>query len=97
LKQWRSRISSLLEYSLTVPLTQGDAIATMMAIDAAASVAEMDALGSKTGPARDSQVYAGAIMLIQAGRSRSLVDAADMVRKAINSGETSSRFKAATG
>ncbi|NNG12145.1 MAG: hypothetical protein HKM88_02740 [Halobacteria archaeon] len=97
MKQWRSRISSLLEYPLTVPLTQGDAITTMMAIDAAASAAEMDALDNKAGPVRDSLVYAAAIVLSHPGRSRSLVDAADTVRKAIDSGEASSKLKATTG
>ncbi len=84
----------------TMAGTQGDAIATTVDIEAAARAAAdtgMEALGGKAGPARDSLVYAAAIILNQLGRNGSLVEAADTVRKAIDSGEALSRFRAATG
>lgn len=63
----------------------------------AAAKAGMDALDGKAGPARDSLVYSAAIVLSQLGRSSTLIEAADTVRKAIDSGEALSRFMAATG
>lgn len=77
---------------------RGDANATTFDSDAAAGAAAtagLEALGGKPGPARDSLVYAAAIGLHHLGRNASLAEAADVVRRVIDSGEALSRFRAA--
>ena len=77
---------------------QGDGIPTTPDIDAAAESAAhagLAALAGEPGPARDSLVYAGAIVLHHLGRHASLAEAADSVRNALDSGAALARFKAA--
>jgi anthranilate phosphoribosyltransferase len=77
---------------------QGDEIATTVdseAVSRAAAAAGLDALRGKTGAARDSLVYAGAVMLRHLGHHESLVSAAAAVSGALDSGEALARFEAA--
>ena len=77
---------------------RGDEIATTVDIDAAAKRAAgtgLAALAGEPGPAHDSLVYAGAIVLHHLGRHASLAEAADAVRSVLASGEALARFKAA--
>lgn len=51
------------------------------------------ALRGRTGAARDSLVYAGAIALLGAGRQESLAGGAEAVRRVLDSGEALRRFE----
>jgi anthranilate phosphoribosyltransferase len=76
---------------------EGDEIATKVDIDAlseAAAAAGQAALGGEAGPARDSLIYSGAILLSSLGRYASMTEAGDAVRRALDSGEALARFKA---
>ena len=75
---------------------QGDDIATVFDADvAAAQAAEIGlaALQGKAGPARDSLVYSAAICLHHLGKADDLRTAADMVRKALDSGKALAHFQ----
>lgn len=75
----------------------GDEIATKVDIDAlaeAAAAAGQAALAGEVGPARDSLVYSGAILLSSLGRYASMTAAADAARRALDSGEALARFQA---
>jgi anthranilate phosphoribosyltransferase len=76
---------------------EGDEIATKVDIDAlseAAAEAGRAALAGEAGPARDSLIYSGAILLTSLGRYASMREAADAVRQALDSGEARARFEA---
>ncbi len=76
---------------------KGDTIATTVDPDAiakAAAEAGIAALEGKGGPVYDSLVYAAAICLLHLKRHDSLQAAADAVRKALDSGEPLTRFRA---
>ena len=76
---------------------QGDEIATAIDIEAASTAAAetgLAALRGELGPARDSLVYAGAIMLHHLGREDSLAAAAITIAGVIDSGEVLARFEA---
>ena len=78
--------------------TKGDEIATTIDIEAASRLAAktgLEALQGAAGPARDSLIYAGAIMLNHLGRAVSLQDAAKTVAGAIDNGSALARFEAA--
>jgi anthranilate phosphoribosyltransferase len=78
--------------------TRGDKIATAIDIEEAAQAAAeagIAALQGKAGPARDSLVYAGAIMLQHLGRHDSLAAAAATVAGIIDSGKALAHFEAA--
>ncbi len=75
----------------------GDEIATTVDSDAVAHIAAevgLKALRGESGPTYDSLVYAGAITLAHLKRHGSLQDAADAVRKALNSGAAAAHFEA---
>jgi anthranilate phosphoribosyltransferase len=75
----------------------GDEIATKVDIDAlseAAAAAGQAALAGEAGPARDSLVYSGAILLSSLGRYAGMAEAGEAVRQALDSGEALARFKA---
>jgi len=77
---------------------RGDATTTTVDIEAvsrAAAAAGLAALQGKHGAARDSLVYAGAIMLHHLGHHESLETAAAAVSGVLDSGEALSRFEAA--
>jgi len=77
---------------------RGDETATTVDIDAvsrAAAEAGLAALQGKPGAARDSLVYAGAIMLHHLGHHESLQAAAAAVSGVLDTGEALSRFEAA--
>lgn len=77
-----------------------DHIAAEVDIDAlarAAADAGLAALRGDAGPARDSLVYGGAIVLTHLDRGGSLAKAADAVRDALDSGRALARFEAARG
>lgn len=61
----------------------------------AAAEAGLAALGGEKGTTYDSLVYSGAIVLNHLGRAGSLAEAADQIRKALDSGEALKRFNAA--
>jgi len=61
----------------------------------AAAKAGLAALEGERGTTYDSLVYAGAIVLSHLGKADSMNDAADMVRKAIDSGDALKHFHAA--
>lgn len=74
-----------------------DNIATAVDSDAMAQLAAelgLDALQGKSGPTYDSLVYAGAITLAHLKRYSSLQDAANAVRKALDSGAAAAHFNA---
>lgn len=82
------------------PAKPGDEIAITFDSDAAAAIAAekgTEALKGKSGPTRDSLVYAGAIVLYHLRRAESLEAAADQIRGVLDSGEANSRFEAALG
>lgn len=62
---------------------------------APAAEAGLEALKSKSGPTRDSLVLAAAMILRQVGRADTLQVAADMARRALDSGDARGRFEAA--
>ena len=64
-----------------------------LAIAAAAARAGLDALDGAPGPARDSLVYAAALVLAHAGRTRELAAAADRVRAALDNGQARAHFE----
>ena len=64
-----------------------------LAIAAAAARAGLDALDGAPGPARDSLVYAAALVLAHAGRTRELAAAADRVRAALDNGRARAHFE----
>lgn len=77
--------------------TNSDGITTAVDADAAAqATAElgMATLQGQTGPAHDSLVYASAITLYHLGREDSLANAAETVRKVLDSGKAFACFKA---
>ena len=63
-------------------------------IAVASAEAGLEALGGKSGPTRDSLLYDAAAILWYLGRSDSLPSAAELVRKALDSGQALSRFRA---
>ncbi|OFW10916.1 MAG: anthranilate phosphoribosyltransferase [Acidobacteria bacterium RIFCSPLOWO2_12_FULL_59_11] len=63
-------------------------------IAGAAAEAGLEALGGRSGPTRDSLLYAAAAILWYLGRSDSLPSAADFARKALDSGHALSHFRA---
>ena len=63
-------------------------------IAVAAAEAGLEALGGKPGPTRDSLLYAAAAILWYLGRADSLPSAAQIARKALDSGQALSRFRA---
>lgn len=64
-------------------------------IAAAAARAGIAALRGEKGPTYDSLVYAGAIVLHHLGRADSMPEAADEIRRVIDSGAALARFEAA--
>ena len=58
-----------------------------------AAEAGLAALEGKDGPARDSLIYSGAIMLAHMGIKNNLQDSAEQVRTAIDSGKALSHFQ----
>lgn len=80
---------------------QDDEIAVTVDVDALTEVTldkGLRALGGAEGPGRDALVYAGAITLRHLKHYNSLSQAADVVRKKLDSGEALARFTAtATG
>ena len=58
-----------------------------------AAEAGLDALGGKNGPARDSLIYSGAIMLMHLKIGKNIKDAAEKIRIAINSGKALAHFQ----
>ena len=63
-----------------------------LAIAAAAARAGLDALEGAPGPARDSLVYAAALVLRHTGRTRRLDEGAALVRAALDDGRARARF-----
>ena len=63
-----------------------------LAIAGAAARAGLDALGGAPGPARDSLVYAAALVLRHVGKVERLDEGADVVRAAIDSGRAHACF-----
>ena len=57
-----------------------------------AALVGMSALEGEHGPARDSLIYSGAIMLTHMGIGKDLDDSAGMVRTAIDSGKALKHF-----
>ena len=75
----------------------GDEISNEINPDVAATAAAeagLAALQGKTGPARDSLVYSASLVLTHLGRYGSQSDAADAVRKVLDSGKALAHFKA---
>ena len=74
-----------------------DNIAAKVDADALAEVTAetgLDALNGGAGPARDSLIYAGAVVLTHLKHSASMMEAADTIRRALDSGEARARFDA---
>ena len=69
----------------------GNQFATELA--ASAAKAGLAALRGETGPARDSLVYAGAVILHARGLSDSLANAAAKLREVLDNGEAERRFQ----
>ena len=65
------------------------------ALAAAAAQVGLDALRGNPGAARDSLIYAGAIVLTHLKRSDSMAAAADTIRQTLDSGAALARFEAA--
>ncbi len=61
---------------------------------APAAEAGLEALRGKAGPTRDSLVLAAAMILRHVGRAETLQSAADLARRALDSGDGSKRFQA---
>ncbi len=77
-----------------------DEIATPFDIEAAAQAAAqagLAALKGQTGPARDALTYAAAICMHHLGRENTLADAADAVRKVLDTGKALAHFNALRG
>ena len=87
----------------TVPLPDGQKTIERTSSDlvsaAASTAAELgiDALQNVPGPARDSLMYAAAIVLLHLEKFASLKDAALFVQKVIASGDAYDKFRANTG
>ncbi len=64
------------------------------AIAVAAASAGLEALGGAPGPARDSLVYAGAVVLTHLRRYDSMASAADIICRALDTGAARERFYA---
>lgn len=60
-----------------------------------AAAAGLSALAGEQGAARDSLVYAGAVMIRARGLSESLAEAGDLIRGVLDNGEAERRFRAA--
>lgn len=60
---------------------------------APAAEAGLEAFKGKSGPTRDSLVLAAAMILRQVGRSETLQSAADLARRALDSGDASRRLR----
>lgn len=73
----------------------GNAFAREIATHAAQ--AGLAALAGEAGAARDSLIYAGAVIVQARGLSDSLPEAADLIRRVLDSGEARQRFLAAVG
>lgn len=74
----------------------GDDTATKLDIDQLAkhaAEAGLSALAGQQGPARDSLIYSGAIMLSHMGLEKNIQDAADRIRSAIDSGKALTHFQ----
>ena len=69
----------------------GNPFATELA--ACAAKAGLAALQGDAGPARDSLVYAGAVILHARGLADTLSDAADTLRRVLDNGEAERRFR----
>jgi anthranilate phosphoribosyltransferase len=77
-------------------MREGDEIARIRDVSRAASIAAetgLAALRGKRGPAYDSLVYSCALILWHAGRHGSISQAADQVRKVLDSGEARDRVR----
>ena len=72
-----------------------DATVDVEALSQAAAESGLQALQGKQSPARDSLIYAGAIMLSHTGRANSLNNGAEMVEQVIDSGLALRHFEAA--
>ena len=75
---------------------KGDDTAAKFDIDQLANkaaLAGLSALEGKEGPARDSLVYSGAIMLTHMGVKKDLKDSAGIIRAAIDSGKALKHFQ----
>ncbi len=89
----------------TVPLPESlpavsasDNIAVKVDADALAMAAAqtgLEALRGAPGPARDSLIYAGAIVLTHLKRHPSMAEAADQIRRVLDNGAALARFDAA--
>ena len=78
------------------PAAEGDETAAKVDVEALARHAAetgLAALEGRQGPARDSLIYAGAIMLTHAGMKENLQDAAEKVRTVIDSGNALRHFQ----
>lgn len=78
------------------PAAEGDETAAKVDVAALARRAAetgLAALEGKQGPARDSLIYAGAIMLAHTGTERNLQNTAERVRTAIDSGNALRHFQ----
>ncbi len=76
----------------------GDNRAMSLDSDAAAERAAengLAALAGSPGPARDSLIYGGAIVLHHLGRAKDMVSAANLVRDVLDNGAAKARFQAA--
>ncbi len=60
-----------------------------------AASAGLAALAGEAGPARDSLIYAGAVMAHARGLAAGMAEAGELIRKVLDSGEAEQRFKAA--
>ena len=76
--------------------TIGDETAAKLDVDQIAEKAAeagLTALEGKDGPAKDSLIYSGAIMLTHLGIKNNLQDSAEQIRATINSGKALSHFQ----
>lgn len=71
----------------------GNEFARHIATDAARH--GLSALAGEAGPARDSLIYAGAVIVQARGLKQSLAEAGDLIRHVLDSGEAARRFRTA--
>ncbi len=71
----------------------GNQFAQEIATEAAR--AGLAALAGENGPARDSLIYAGAVIVQARGLASSLAEAGDLIRKVLDNGEAEQHFRAA--
>jgi len=60
-----------------------------------AARAGLAALAGESGPARDSLIYAGAVIVQARGLTNSLAEAGELIRKVLDNGEAERHFRAA--